>query len=319
MAIQKKEIIIEVPHRISGFFEIVDELNGIKINNPERIGSRGAGFNLSAVGRTKVQIENIYESNMEGINIYINNEKKNQKAETSYYIYNFIKKYLNFPVKINIFHNFDLPVGCGYGASGSGALGAAYGLNYVLDLNFSNYDLGKIAHVAEVINRTGLGTVCGQLCGGLCMLKEPGYPCVSESIEIPKNLKVICGTFGMIHTKEVLNDPLLNVKIKKAGKRALIRLIENQNIQTFMKVSLAFVKESEILDILNLTEINELLEDLNKLKILGASMNQLGRSVYAICKEENEEQVLEIFNSYHPKIKINNLYINEKGLQILKT
>lgn len=319
MAPYKREVEVEVPHRISGFFEIVDEINGNIINNPERIGSRGAGFNLSAVGRTKIKVEGLDKFDSQEIEIFINNEKVNEKAETTYYIYNYIKRFLENSVKITIFHSFDLPVGCGYGASGSGALGSIYGLNHVLNLRLSNKEKGKIAHIAEVVNRTGLGTVCGQLRGGLCILKEPGYPCVSESIKVPRNLKIICGSFGMIHTKSILTDPVLNLKIKRAGRRAQKELLQKLSIGSFMRASIKFVEETDILEILGLYEIDELVRRLNKLKILGASMNQLGRSVFAICKEEDEKNVREIFYLYKPEIKVFNLSINMKGLSILYT
>ena len=317
MAPYNREVIVEVPHRISGFFEIVDEIDGTKIDNPERIGSRGAGFNLSAVGRTKVKVEDLDKSNDSEIDIFINNEKIDEKAETTYYIYNHIKKFIENSVKITIFHNFDLPVGCGFGASGSGALGSIYGLDHVLNLGLSTIEKGKIAHVAEVVNRTGLGTVCGQLRGGLCILREPGYPCVSESINVPGNLKIICGSFGMIHTKSILTDPVLNLKIKKAGRRAQVKLLHKRSIKSFIRASIEFVEETEILEILGLSEIEDLIQRLNKLKILGASMNQLGKSVFAICKEENEKDVKEIFNSYKSKIKVFNLLINTRGPHIL--
>ncbi|MFX1324152.1 MAG: hypothetical protein ACFE8N_04290 [Promethearchaeota archaeon] len=319
MATNKAEVIVKVPHRISGFFEIVDEINGTPIRNPEKIGSRGAGFNLSAVGTTRIQVEESDNFDKEELNILINSEKVDQKAETTYYIYKYIKRFLKKPVKISIIHNFDLPVGCGYGGSGSGALGTTYGLNKALSLNLSPIELGRIAHIAEVENRTGLGTVCGQLRGGLCILKEPGYPCVSERIQIPNNLKVLCGSFGMIHTKSILTDPELNRKIKKAGRKAQKVLLEKPNIKTFINASSEFVKETKMLDILNLHEIKELVQNLNNLNILGASMNQLGKSVYAICTEEHEGKILEIFDSYRPNIKIFNLSINLKGPQILKS
>ncbi|MFX1376482.1 MAG: pantoate kinase [Promethearchaeota archaeon] len=313
-----REVIIEVPHRISGFFEIVDEINGIKITNPEKIGSRGAGFNLSAVGRTKIQIGELVEPENEEINIYINSEKVNEKAETTYFIYNFIKKFLNRHIRIDIYHNFDLPVGCGYGASGSGALGTIFGLNDALNLKLSKKEKGRIAHIAEVVNRTGLGTVCGQLHGGLCILREPGYPCVSESINYSDKLKIICGSFGMIHTKSILTDPILNLKIKKAGRRAQARLIQKQNIKSFIKASIEFVKETEILKILELYKIEDLMNRLNKLKILGASMNQLGRSVFAICKIEDENKVMDIFETYEPEIQVFTSSINKKGPYFIK-
>ncbi|MBY8984438.1 MAG: hypothetical protein KGD65_05195 [Candidatus Lokiarchaeota archaeon] len=313
----KGEVTVVVPHRISGFFEIVDEIDGKKIGNPERIGSRGAGFNLSAVGRTEIKIEELDKSSDREINIFIDNERMDEKAETSYYILNGVKKYIENSVKITIFHEFDLPVGCGFGASGSGALGSIYGLDHVLNLGLSIRERGRIAHVAEVMNRTGLGTVCGQLRGGLCILREPGYPCISESIEVPENLRIICGSFGMIHTKSILTDPKLNMNIKLAGRRAQTKLLHDRNIKTFIKASIEFVEETEILKILGLCKVEDLIQRLNKLKILGASMNQLGRSVFAICKEEDEKDVKEIFNSYKPEIKVFNLSINMMGPNIL--
>jgi len=313
MVPNKREVIYEVPHRISGFFEIVDEIDGTSIKNPERIGSRGAGFNLSAVGRTTVLIKDLEKHENNVIRVFINNEKVDDKAETTYHIYENVKKLLTCPKKISIFHNFDLPVGCGYGASGSGALGTIYGLNKALNLNLSITEKGRIAHIAEVVKRTGLGTVCGQLRGGLCILKEPGYPCVSESIKFPPNLKIVCGSFGMIHTKSILTDPILNLKIKRAGRRAQAKLLKERNIKSFIKASIEFVDETEMLKILELNKIEDLIKELNNLKILGASMNQLGRSVYAICKENDEREVREIFETYKPEIRVFNTSINKKG------
>jgi len=121
----------------------------------------------------------------------------------------------------------------------------------------------------------------------------------------------------MIHTKSILTDPVLNKEIKNAGRRALNKLNKEKNIQTFINCSIQFVKETNILHILNLSEIQELLESLNKLEILGASMNQLGRSVYAICQKSKINEVLEIYDSYKPEIKIFTLKIGTKGARIL--
>ncbi len=316
MSDNTRSITAEVPHRISGFFEIVDQIDGIPISDPEKIGSRGAGFNLSAVGKTKIIITPLKENEENSCKIYINDEELNEKAETTYYIIKFIQSYLKKPINIEIYHNFELPVGCGYGASGSGALGAIFGLNNILDLKLSYREQGRIAHISEVINRTGLGTICGILGGGLCVLEEPGYPCAFKSIPVPENLSIICGTFGMIHTKSILNSPQLSLKIKEAGRKALKKLRATPNIQTFIMASIEFVKNTDILDIMNLSKTKELIENLNKLDIYGASMNQLGRSVYAICKGSDENNVLETFNSFKPEISVYISTINKKSLQI---
>jgi pantoate kinase len=316
MSDNTRSITAEVPLRISGFFEIVDEIDGVMITDPEKIGSRGAGFNLSAIGKTKIVITPLKGNEENLCRIYINGEKLNEKAETTCYIFKFVKSYLKKPINIDIYHNFDLPVGCGYGASGSGALGTIFGLNNLLNLKLSYREQGRIAHIAEVINRTGLGTICGILGGGLSVLEEPGYPCVFKTIPVPENLSIICGTFGTIHTKSILNSPQLSLKIKEAGRKALKKLKNTPNIQTFMTASIEFVKNTEILDFMNLAKTKELIENLNKLDIYGASMNQLGRSVYAICKKSDENKVLETFNSFKPEIRIYTTAITKKSPQI---
>ncbi len=317
MSFSKKKITVEVPHRISGFFEIVDEINGIKINNPEKIGSRGAGFCLSAVGRTEIIIEP--DKNEKSFEIHINGKRLDQKAETTLYILNYIKEQFGQKYYVRINHSFELPVGCGYGASGSGALGTIFGLNYLFNLNLSYEERGKIAHIAEVENRTGLGTICGQLGRGLCMLKEPGYPCNIKRINVPEGIKIICGTFGMIHTKSILSDHLLSSKIKEAGKKALIKMIQEPNMMTFVQASKDFVIETKMLELLNLEKVEELMKNLNKLNIIGASMNQLGRSVYAVGYEKDVKEMLEIFDTFKPELKIFDLRINNNYPRIIKS
>jgi len=149
-------------------------------------------------------------------------------------------------------------------------------------------------------------------------LMEPGFPCVYERIKVPQNLKIICGSFGVIHTKSILTDPILNIKIKEAGNKALKRLKIDPNIKTFIETSIEFVKQTEILDILDLSKIKELIENLNKLNIIGASMNQLGRSVYAICRKEGEKEVLSVLESYKPEINIFITSIHENSSIKLK-
>ncbi len=313
MANTTNKITVKVPHRISGFFEIVDKKNGNQINNPVQIGSRGAGFNVSGKGRTDLSFENLEKGKESCCTIYINDEKFDKKAETTCFIFDYIKKLIKDPVKVKIEHFFDLPVGCGYGASGSGALGTIFGLNKLFNLNLDDLENGKIAHIAEVVKKTGLGTVCGQLGRGLCILKEPGYPCTYERLKSPNDLLVICGSFGKIKTKSILSDASLSSKIKRAGKIALNKLMLEPNYRNFIKVSFQFVEESEILNILHLDRIRELLNDLHKLDIIGASMNQLGQSVYIFCKKGKENKVLEVLNTYKPEILIFKLTINNKN------
>ncbi len=132
MSLNTSEILIKVPHRISGFFQIVDEINGVKIGNPEKIGSRGAGFCITAFGYTKISIQDIETSKENKVQILINGQEQTKNAKTTNYIFLYLKEFFKKKVKMRIDHNFDLPVGCGYGASGSGAIGTALGNNFLI-------------------------------------------------------------------------------------------------------------------------------------------------------------------------------------------
>jgi len=318
ITLQNKEILIKVPHRISGFFQIVDEINGIKISNPEKVGSRGAGFCLNAYSYTRISIQDIENSNMDNVNILINGQEQTANAQTSYYIYSYLKKYFRKPVKMIIDHNFDLPVGSGYGASGSGAIGSALGINALMKLNLKYDEVGKIAHIAEVENKTGLGTVAGLWYGGLSILLEAGYPFCVKKITYPKNLKVISGSFGEIQTKSILSDSLLSFKIKKAGKLAMKNLLKSPNVFAFMQESIKFVKKIDLLNLLNLSECRNLINSLNKLKKVKSSMNQLGNAVFSICFSERVSDIVEIYESYKPEVKIFELEICPNGPKIIK-
>ena len=317
MNFNKKRVSVKIPHRISGFFEIVDSEDNKRITSPERIGSRGAGFNLGSFGTTTVSYRKNSSLKKNSCKVHINGEEKNHKAGTTNFVFDCIRDRIANNAIVSINHEFDLPVGCGYGASGSGALGAIYGLDALFGLSLSPREKGRIAHIAEVENKTGLGTVCGQLSGGMSILMEPGYPCTSKRITVSPKLRVVCGTFGLIETKSILSDPVLKEKINDAGKRALKMLVATPNITTFLKASIKFVQDSNILDLLNLNDTRDLMDDLNNdSKILGASMNQLGRSVYAFCKEGDLKEVIERFESYKPNVKIFDSVINDKVFDV---
>ena len=71
------------------------------------------------------------------------------------------------------------------------------------------------------------------------------------------------------------------------------QLLIEPNYRNFVKASCQFVEEIQIMEILNLDKTKDLLEDLTKLDVIGANINQLGRSVYAFCKKEKKRKRLE--------------------------
>ncbi|MHA1836096.1 MAG: pantoate kinase [Candidatus Odinarchaeia archaeon] len=288
-----------VPARISGFFEII-------FKNNQLYGSTGAGPNLDVGGFTRIEI--IDDSNRE-FKFYINGRPAN-KLITSI---NVLKTILpsNFKNSINIYHDFQVPIGCGYGASGAGALGLAIALNKALNLKLTANQIGRIAHKAEIISKTGLGTVGPQLLGGFVITIKGGPPGdnLLDKIIISKDLIVISATKGPIETKEIISDYTLIPKINRYGRIALEKLILNPTIESFLENSRFFAESTGLIS----EDISSILKDLDKIECVKSSICMVGKTVFTIVKENLKEKVLNTLLSYYREKEILTTYINTSG------
>jgi len=164
------------PAGISSFFEICDKTNnGNSIKNLDEVGARGGGFGLQKGVITEVTASEEEKSN---ISIFINGKLATDAYTTKTVANAFLiktkKKY-----KIIIKHKVEIPIGSGFGTSAGGALTTGLALAKVLDMNLTYNQIGKIAHKAEIENKTGLGTVGPLMIGGCALTIEPGAPGVS--------------------------------------------------------------------------------------------------------------------------------------------
>jgi pantoate kinase len=196
-----------------------------------------------------------------------------------------------------------VPVGCGFGASGAGALSTALALNEALSLNLTLNELARAAHVAEVTNRTGLGDVTGETYGGIVIRKKAGAPFIGNIDKIPCGDTTISWvSFGKISTKSVLSDDLKKKTINKAGKSRLKELLKKPTLPNFFRQSSAFAKEIELMS-------PKVMEAIEAVEAAGglASQAMLGDTVFAI----NDSGALSEFG------KVNVSRISNAGAHLL--
>jgi len=273
-----------VPAHISGFFQVCDESP-----EPEKKGSRNCGPCIDVGVLTKVRVGPAARTS---ISVYINNERA-PKAKTTLTAVENLLSLVREPLEVNVEHSCQVPIGAGYGASGAGAFGATLALSEALDLQLPRERFAAIAHVAEVTCRTGLGDVGAQALGGLVIGLEPGAPPYGrwERIHLPKNVKVVCGTFGGLPTDKLLREEGFLERSKRFGGLALKKLLEKPTVQNFMQVSREFAEALGLLD----DELCSLIEAVSKTGAIGVSQVMLGRAAFALVKEEKLEQVRHAF------------------------
>ncbi|WP_371801912.1 GHMP family kinase ATP-binding protein [Candidatus Lokiarchaeum ossiferum] len=309
-----------VPLRISGFFQMQDPSNPHEYRNSDyfvKIGSRGGGPALNAFGKTVIIRQKYSESHLipkkMQYSIFIDGIDCTSKANTSRSAIELMKPYLNGTDSLIVYHTFDLPQGSGYGSSGAGALGITFGLNKLYKLGLSNDELGKYAHIAEVMNHTGLGTVGGQFVGGLSISLQPGFPFNMQKIEIPSGIRIVVGSFGPISTKLILTDTNYKQLIHLKGRKAMKRMKADFSLLNYMSVCKKFLIETQLLERLNLMDLKSLISALNQISHFGASMNMLGKSVFCICHSNEVEAVKKEFMRFSSIVALQILKICDKG------
>lgn len=246
-----------VPSHITGFFA------ARRKDDPVLSGSIGCGLNLALGAETTVRPS-------DQMTIKLNGEVSD--APVSRYV---VERLARSTVEVST--TLAMPLGAGFGASGAGALGAAYSLNAYFDLGLTASQAGAVAHCADVVNRTGLGDVTAQNTGGLVIRLEPGAPGIGKLDRIPvPPLEVNYVVRGPISTRAVLSDEKVMTEVNRAGEAALKELLARPTLAQFMRLARRFTGQIGIAS-------DWALDAIEAVEAAGgmASMVMLGDAVFA--------------------------------------
>ncbi len=268
-----------VASHITGIFTIED-----KNPDPLQQGSLGAGFSISR--GTTTWIEN---SDDKKTHFYFNGkEVVADQANITNYV---LKQCLShksttseLDIPLSIFHEFEVPLSCGFGASASGAIGCAMALNEFLELNLSQEELYNLAHKAEVVNGSGLGDVIGLLQGGWEYRTKAGSPSLGEAKNILENsYKVATLSLGPIETKSVIRSDKWKEQINKVGRLFMSGFYENPSIRSFATISRQF----SVTSYLATPDIMKIMQETENEEVLVCQI-MLGNGVFIVYKNSSE-------------------------------
>jgi pantoate kinase len=299
------------PAGVSSFFEICDRTpDGKMIGDPERIGARGGGFALNKGVSTDVVVA---EAEEKRVQVFINGEFC-PEAETTKSVVEMLTAKVSANYDIKVVHSIEVPVGAGFGSSAAGALGAALALSKALGLNLTYNQLGKIAHVAEVKCKTGLGTVGPLLFGGCGLTLQPGAPGHAQLDRIPvsPDHRIIAGTFRPYPTKKMLSSPEKREAINEWGRETLQKILAEPSLENFMGACKQFAVETGFAT----ERVQKLMMLSEKAGAVGAAQNMLGEAVHALVTADKIESVYEAFKKVLPEEKIIIADIDFQGARI---
>jgi pantoate kinase len=309
----KKSLKAFSPAGISSFFEICDTLpDGSPISDLEKVGARGGGFGIQKGVTTEVSVE---ENDTNSINVFING-KIAPEAETTRAVAEMLLKKVDMSYKVVIKHRVDVPIGAGFGSSAAGALTAALALSKALGLNLTYNQLGRIAHVAEVRCKTGLGTVGPLMLGGCIITVEPGAPGIAiiDRIPITTDYVIVAGVFGPILTREVLSSQEKRLAVNKWGKKTLEKILSKPSLENFLACCWDFAQKT----VFATERVRILVKLAEKAGAIGAAQNMVGEAVHALTTLENAENVAQAFKQVLPENNVLVAPIDIQGARLIE-
>jgi pantoate kinase len=302
------------PGGISSFFEICDTgKDGKPLEDPERVGARGGGFVINKGVHTRVEIQQAKKTSLD---VFINGVLA-PEAETSRTVAETLLAKADKQQRVTINHKVEVPIGAGFGSSAAGALGTALALSEALGLKLTYNQLGRVAHVAEIKCKTGLGTVGPVMLGGCVLTVEPGGPGlgVIDRLPLKPDYVVVTGTFGPTATKQILSSPERRREVNRWGEKTLDKILAEPSLENFLSCCWEFAEKTGFV-----TEcVRGLVEVAKRAGAVGAAQNMVGEAVHAVTLKGNAGKLVEAFKKVLPKEKILEADIDFQGARLMKT
>ncbi len=288
------------PGHITGFFA-TDKT--VQMTHPNFNGSLGAGFSISKGIFTTVKVYNDFSKNYR----ILVNGVDSFDAKVSKFVIEYYLKMVDKPIFISVDHESEIPIGYGLGSSGSAALSLSYALNHALKTNLSKIHAAQIAHNADFICKTGLGTVISEFTGGFEIRISIGGPGIGKILKIPISSEyfAIILYIQPISTESLLEKSFFfdkNNLLNLSGKTMMNELIKNPTIDTFLNLSHDFAKKCGLLD-------GYCRDPMLSLESIGikSSVALFGHALFTIVKKEKLHKVIQILNQFDGKLLVCNI------------
>lgn len=176
----------------------------------------------------------------------------------------------HFDVTATVRLDTEVPIGCGFGASGAATLATALAANERFNLKCDRDDLVEASHRAEVEAGTGLGDVFIQNRGGVVWDTGDGLERTTRTDRIEYT------SYGGITTAAVLGDEATLERVRNAGRSALSTIRPDGPLTELFDASWYFARETGL-------ATDRLAEAVDSVQDAGgtATMAMLGETVVA--------------------------------------
>ncbi|HYX49180.1 MAG TPA: hypothetical protein VE843_05530, partial [Ktedonobacteraceae bacterium] len=230
------------------------------------------------------------DSQAQGFQISINGVPTSG-AEVSELVLVQYLRFINKPCYLEVEHEIEIPVGFGLGTSGAAALSLSYALNNCFNVGLTGEQAAQIAHYAEVVCGTGLGSVIAEYTGGFERRTVAGAPGIGKIRKTHlEGCKAIILCMNPISTKNVLNKNNFGSSWTEYGVKTPLEIA---SLRDFLDTSYAFVSDKGLID----NQCRDIISNLNSLGF-ASSIALFGRTIFTIAPKDKTEQAVSCLSRY---------------------
>ncbi|MDG6902856.1 MAG: hypothetical protein JRM80_12985 [Nitrososphaerota archaeon] len=263
------------PATITNFFSVhQDKSRGGLV----RSGATGGGYILSKGVVSRVELVGnsahpIFETSVNGDSRY--------HARTTRQALRLLMKAAGKNARLRVEQQVDVPIGFGFGASAASALSAVLAASAALDLRLSKAQTAKFAHDAEIIQRTGLGTVSAVYDGlGAGLVYEPGAPGVAKfrNVRTSASIRIVTASLAPLRLAGLLSSQRKVARVNRFGDDALRRVLAEPTLDRMAKEGETFTRKVGLIN----NEVASLIRLAKRTGAAYASQNMVGEAMHAV-------------------------------------
>ena len=303
---------VYVPSAVSCFFTFEGVNADGSFSRPvEDVGARGGGFKL--VKGTHTTAEKI-ASHADEV-FFDGRPIANSTTQT---VLDLVRKRTGSAQKFRIEHRVEVPIGAGFGTSASASLGASTAALLELGYRSTMKLAADIAHEADIVCHTGLGTVAS-ICtssgvGGLIVKAGgPGVCRIEAFMEDFEKCSLIALTFASRQKRLVLTSPELIAKVNEAGDRVIKNVLADPSSSLMLKESRKFALETG----LGSKDADKACSLLEEAGAIAAAHNMIGEAVHCIAWRDDTRHITARVTEAYPSARLTVSKLSEASVRVI--
>ncbi len=219
--------------------------------------------------------------------------------------------------RLTLEQSMDVPVGYGFGASAAAAISGVYAVAAAMGLRLAKRELAYYAHVADIVEQTGLGTVSVTYDGwGAGAITRAGAPGVSKflNVEYPSGTRIVTASLAPYKKSDALARPDTVKRINHLGNKAIRSVVATPTLETLASEGERF---SEGLGLMT-SEVRGLAKLAKASGASHASQNMIGYAIHALTTAASAEAVVAALRGSSPRPLVEVFEIGRQRARVLK-